>query len=123
MMATSAKQPKPGTLALEGEVSIHQAQEIKERLRGALDQFAIIELDLSGVTELDTAGFQLLAQMKRDCNAAGKELRLTRHPPAVLEVFSLYGAEQHFGDPLLLAAGDGTTDQGLEDCHHESGTA
>jgi len=122
-MGRRSQKQKAGKLVLEGEVSIYQAQEIRERLQNALDQFAVIELDLSGVTELDTAGFQLLAQMKRDCNKAGKELRLTRHPPAVLEVFSLYGAEQHFGDPLLLSADDGTTNQDREDCQHESGTA
>jgi len=96
-------------LAPEGELTIYQAQEIRQHFLGAVGTpGGAIECDLSGVSELDTAGFQLLVQLKRQCTAAGRELRLKRHSDAVLEVLSLYCAEQYFGDPLVLQGTDST---------------
>jgi anti-sigma B factor antagonist len=88
-----------------GEMTIYSAAELKPALLEALGQSDEIEIDLSGVSELDTSGVQLLMLVKREAVAAGKGLTLSGHSPAVLEVFELLGLGGWFGDPQLLPAG------------------
>jgi len=87
-----------------GEMTIYSAAELKPALLEVLGRSDEIEIDLSGVSELDTSGVQLLILMKREAAAAGKALTLSRHSPAVLEVFELLGLGSWFGDPQLLPA-------------------
>ena len=91
-------------ITIEGDMSIYSAVEMRNELQKLLDKCDSMEFDLSGVSELDTSGFQLLLQMKKQSNAAGKEVLLSSHSPAVLEVLELYGMEDYFGDPLVLPA-------------------
>lgn len=88
-----------------GEMTIYTAAELKPALLGALGRSDAIEIDLAGVSELDTSGVQLLMLMKREAVAAGKDLKLSGHSPAVLEVFDLLELGGWFGDPLVLPAG------------------
>jgi anti-anti-sigma regulatory factor len=60
------------------------------------------EIDLSDVTEIDTAGVQLLMLAKRSALEQDRELRLVGHSPAVIEVFELLNVAAYFGDPLLM---------------------
>lgn len=92
-------------LQAAGEMTIYSAAELKPALLEALGQSDEIEIDLSGVSELDTSGVQLLMLVKREAVAAGKGLTLSGHSPAVLEVFELLGLGGWFGDPQLLPAG------------------
>ncbi|WP_457422648.1 STAS domain-containing protein [Roseateles sp. P5_E7] len=93
------------TLALDGELSIYRAAELKPLLLQALAKAdAGLEIDLSGVTEFDSAGLQLLMLAKQQARALKRELRLVGHSPAVLEVFELLNVAAHFGDPLIVAA-------------------
>lgn len=92
---------------IEGELTIYQAAELKDALLGALaalPEQAALELDLSDVTECDTAGVQVLMVLKRAARAQGRELHLRGHSPAVLEVFELLNLAAYFGDPLVIAA-------------------
>jgi anti-anti-sigma regulatory factor len=47
-------------------MTIYQAQAQKEQLLAALAATEHLELDLSAVTEMDTAGLQLLLLLKRE---------------------------------------------------------
>ena len=90
-----------------GEMSIYNAADLKPALLHALEQSDDIELDLAGVSEMDTSGVQLLMLMKREAVAAGKALKLSGHSPVVLDVFELLRLGSWFGDPQLLPAGNG----------------
>jgi len=68
-----------------------------------LEKSAEIELDLSQVGELDTAGLQLLILAKRECLARKGNLHLINHSPAVLDVLSLCNMIQFFGDPVVIS--------------------
>ncbi|MEV6925828.1 STAS domain-containing protein [Dactylosporangium sp. NPDC051485] len=71
------------SLAFEGELTVMTAAEQHARLRAYLRGTGPFELDLSGVTELDTAGLQLLLAAHHDARQQGAHLTL-RHPsPAV----------------------------------------
>lgn len=89
----------PAVLRIEGELTIFRAMELKPTL--LVDPLPE-EIDLSGVTELDTAGVQLLMLAKRTALAQQRELRLVGHSPAVMDVFELLNVAAYFGDPLVM---------------------
>ena len=94
-------------LALDGELSIYRAAELRETLLQALAGLstgALLELNLAGVSELDSAGVQLLMAAKKSAHATRHALHLVGHSPAVIEVFERLDLASHFGDPLLLPA-------------------
>ena len=88
-----------------GGMTIYEAVAQKAALMKALDGHEEVEVDLSGVTEMDTAGLQILVLAKREALRTGKALRLVGHSPACLEVLDHYGLAGYFGDPLVLAPG------------------
>jgi anti-anti-sigma regulatory factor len=86
-------------LRIEGEFTVFTAAELKPVvLCTPLPQ----EIDLSGVTEIDTAGVQLLMLAKRTALEQDREIRLVGHSPAVIEVFELLNVAAYFGDQLLM---------------------
>jgi anti-anti-sigma factor len=86
-------------LKIEGELTIFRAAELKPLL---LAEPPLTEIDLSGVSELDSAGLQLLMLAKNTAQRQGRELHLVGHSPAVLEVFELLNVAAFFGDALLM---------------------
>jgi len=89
-------------ITIEGDMTIYTAAEMKQELLSATDKCKRIEMDLSGISELDSAGFQLLLQLKRMGKSDDIEVLLESHSPAVLDVLNLYGMDQYFDDPLVL---------------------
>jgi anti-sigma B factor antagonist len=85
-----------------GEMTIYQAAELKAELLPCLELGAELEINLSGVSEMDTAGFQLLLLTKRVAAGVGKPLRLTEHSQATLEVLDLLNMASYFGDPVMM---------------------
>jgi len=102
-------QPNSGVLRIEGELSIYRAAELKQAL---LDEPAPREVDLSGVTDIDTAGVQLLMLAKKMAQVQQRELRLVAHSPAVTEVFELLNLALFFGDPLVMSSRAGASAAG-----------
>ncbi|NDP40757.1 MAG: STAS domain-containing protein [Rhodoferax sp.] len=99
---TSDPQPTrdPSVLRIDGELTIFRAAELKPEL---LSEPMPRTIDLSGVTELDSAGVQLLMLAKKTALAQQRELALVSHSPAVLEVFELLNLAAFFNDPLVMA--------------------
>ena len=85
-----------------GEMTIYHAAEMKGELLSCLDRSTEVEIDLSGVSEIDTAGFQLLLLAKREAANVGKPLRLIAHSPATLEALDLFNMASYFGDPVMM---------------------
>jgi anti-sigma B factor antagonist len=98
----SAEQQKGALLRVEGEMNIYKAAELKQMLLAAIPADGTLEADLSGVTEMDTAGLQLLMLTKKTAQAGGGDLRLVHHSPAVVDVFELLSLGTFFGDPLVI---------------------
>ncbi|MCW2313958.1 STAS domain-containing protein [Rhodoferax antarcticus] len=86
-------------LRIEGELTIFRAMELKPII---LAVPPVTEIDLSGVTDLDTAGVQLLMLAKKTALAQGRDLTLIGHSPAVIEVFELLNVAAYFGDHLVM---------------------
>ena len=86
-------------LRIEGEFTIYRAMELKPVL---FAQPAVTEIDLSGVTEFDSSGLQLLMLAKKTAVAQGRALVLLGRSPVVVEVFELLGVAGYFDDPLTI---------------------
>jgi anti-anti-sigma factor len=78
-------------LALDEEMTIYRAAEIRLVLLAALEQGTPLALDLSPVAEIDTSGVQLLLAARRHAAASGVALTLCGQSTAVEEAFSLLG--------------------------------
>ncbi len=89
-------------LRIEGEFTIYRAMELKPAL---FAQPPVTEIDLSGVTEFDSSGLQLLMLAKKTAVAQGRVLVLVGCSPVVVEVFELLGVAGYFDDPLTIRLG------------------
>lgn len=96
-------------LRIEGEMTIYRAAELKQALMESLQQGGTLELDLSDVTEIDSAGLQLLMLAKTTAHANGGELKFASRSPAVLELIELLNLAAWFGDPLVIPPRASTT--------------
>ena len=82
---------------------VGRAVELKRLFLDELQRAAELELDLSRVTEFDSAGVQLLLLTKRVADGSGKVLRLSRLSPVVREVFLLLDLTGHFSGLQVTA--------------------
>jgi anti-anti-sigma factor len=89
-------------ISIEGEMTIYRAADLKVTVLEALRKARVLEIDLSGITELDTAGLQVLMLAKQTATADQRELRLLRHSPAVMEIFEMLDLVAFFGDAVLI---------------------
>ena len=89
---------------LSGELTINHALELKPKLLHDLERCTEMQLHLGGVSEVDTAGLQLLVLLKREAQRHNKTLRLIDHSPAVVEFLDLFDLAGHFGDPILISS-------------------
>ena len=92
----SLEQPTAIVLKLADEVNIYAAAALHERLQATLQESGPIELDLGEVTELDCAGVQQLLLLKRECEVAGRELRVIAMSDAASVVLTLLNLRQQF---------------------------
>ena len=88
-------------LAVEGEMTIYTAAENKAALFEHLDDCEELELDLSAVNEIDSAGLQILLVLKREAAVAGRQLRLVNHSQAVFEVLDRFNTSRRFTTSAL----------------------
>ena len=89
-------------LAPEGELTIFTAADLKAQLAAALEVSPELEINLSQISEMDSAGLQLLIVAKNECQARNGSLRLTGHSPAVMEVLDICNMAAFFGDPVVI---------------------
>ena len=105
---TCATSPRSAgkTLKLSRNLTIYEAETIKAELLHGVSQRSVIDLDLSQVIEIDTAGIQLLMLAQRECRREGKALRVAACSPAVQELIDLYDLGELFGGAPALCAPD-----------------
>lgn len=82
-----------------GDLTIYTAAECRAQLRHVIDADMDIVLDLSDVSEIDTAGIQLLIQARRECDAHGKPMQFVSPSPAVQEIVQLLHLQALLGIP------------------------
>jgi anti-anti-sigma factor len=105
MSITAVYQNDRCILRLDGPLTIYDAAVGKQRLLEELNLAPELDVDLAGVSELDTAGLQVLLLLKREATKQNKPLRFHGHSKAVLQVIDLFNLGSVFGDPLVLPGG------------------
>jgi anti-sigma B factor antagonist len=92
-MTTASVECVPGGIRVSGEMTVYTASQIKQSLVDAITGSpAIVQLDLAGVSEFDTAGVQLLLLAHREALVSGRNLKLSAESRIVREVLALCGA-------------------------------
>lgn len=86
-------------LLIEGELTVFTVHELKVRLLAALAALPDrqpLQLDLSGVSEVDGAGIQLLLAAQREARHRGGVVTLLGTPPQVDEALTLADLKHEF---------------------------
>ena len=89
-------------IGIEGELSIYHVAEAKEQLLALVEQAQQLDFDLSRVSEVDSAGLQLLILLKREASERGNEMRIVGHSQPLVDLIQLFDLAAYFGDPVLL---------------------
>ena len=90
-------------ITLDGALTVYEAVDAKRELLQALAASAELEIDVTGLDELDTAGLQLLLLLRRESLRAAKPVRLAGGSHALAEVLDRYGLAALFDEPLEAA--------------------
>jgi anti-anti-sigma factor len=91
-------------LSIEGELTIYTAADTKGKLVAAFESKQPVEIDLSQVDEIDSAGLQLLILAKREAARNERPLTLVNHSQAVVECLDMCNLGGEFGDQVILPA-------------------
>ena len=79
-----------GELRVDGEMTIYRATEVAQTLFDAVRaQAGDVSLDMSDVTEFDTAGLQLVLMARRMVEASGHRLDVVQPSECVIDVLQL----------------------------------
>lgn len=104
-MTEAASAPQASArLSLATDLTIYHAAAQKEELLRALAGAERLEIDLSAVADIDTAGLQLLILVKREAQRAGKRVVLAGHSTAVRQAIDFCHLAAAFGDPMVIPA-------------------
>lgn len=89
-------------IALDGDLTIYTVAEQRVKLMDAIATRMDIDVDLSAVVEIDSAGLQLMVAAKRHAIAVGKYLRYINYSDPILGTLDLCDLESYFGDPVMV---------------------
>lgn len=79
-----------GDMHVHGEMTIYRASELAQTLLAAVRAYdGDVSLDMSAVTEFDTAGLQLVLMARRLAETNGRRLEVVQPSECVLEVLNL----------------------------------
>ncbi len=98
--------PSSQLLALTEDLTIYHALEQKNALLAALANTDELELDLLHVSEIDTAGLQLLVLLKKEAQRSGKTISIVAHSQSVRAVIDFCNLAAELGDPLVIPAAE-----------------
>lgn len=80
---------------ISGEMNIYHAHELKKWVTETLASPEPIQIDLSGATELDSSGLQLLILAKREAERSGKDLSIVNASAAAFAVIDLFSVGEY----------------------------
>lgn len=93
-------------LSIEDEMTIYSAATLKDDLLGHLEASKELEVSLENVSEMDSAGLQLMLVLRSEATRTEKQLRFVKHSPAVIDVLETLDLAAYFGDPIVIPAGE-----------------
>jgi anti-sigma B factor antagonist len=93
------EQPDSPQLVLSGEIDLATVNDLQvagDRAVQALPAGIRLEVDLSGVTFIDSSGLGALVALRHAAEAAGHPIALVITSPSVLRLFELTGLHDSF---------------------------
>lgn len=96
------RQTGKGRVTAVGDMTIFHAQQIKQALMSELGANERLEVDLSEVSDIDTAGLQQLLLLHKEAAHGNKPLRFQGHSPAVQQVVQLLKLEAVLGPTISV---------------------
>lgn len=98
-MSEVAVTHREGRLQIAGDMTIYAAVTLKDELFTLVpDCEGDIDLDLSAVSTLDTAGVQIMLMLRRLAQSRGAAFHVRSPSAAVIEVLELCGMQKLIGD-------------------------
>jgi anti-anti-sigma regulatory factor len=97
VQGSADRDEKPEVWAPQGVLTIQRIAELKTELARTLANSGALKIDLAGVTQVDTAGLQLLCSAHRTASAMQKQLALAGTPPGLAETMRETGLRRHVG--------------------------
>ncbi len=91
-------------LAIHDEMTIYTVLTQKNALENYLNSAVALQINLAAVTEIDSAGLQLLIWLKQVALDKNIKLQLVSHSEAVVETLELLNLTPFFGDPVVISA-------------------
>lgn len=83
-------------ISIIGELNIYEAVEAKNRLMYMLPGCNALDMDLSQVSELDTAGIQVLILARQEAGKSGKAFALVTPSQPVQDLIETYNLAEFF---------------------------
>jgi len=102
MSTLSISESSEGVVSISGELTIYEATHFKDEFLSRLKSNPELDIDLSGVIELDCAGVQVMLLLQSEASAAGKKLRWCAHSPEVTRVLTTLNLVSTLGEPVSL---------------------
>ena len=87
-------------ITLTGELTIFSVSELWQSLQLTLSNAQGVEIDLLGVSDIDTAGIQLLMMTTKLGQDRDTPVRFLNHSQAVIDGLDLFDLVSYFGVPV-----------------------
>jgi anti-anti-sigma factor len=89
-------------ISISNEMNIYSVGELKKLLDEVIHDKRDMEINLANVSEIDSAGIQLLMLTKKERDNNNLPLSLVQHSNTVLNTFEFLGLVSYFNDPVVL---------------------
>jgi len=83
-------------------MTIYEAMDLQALFLTTLADYKHLEVDLSAVAEIDSAGLQLMVALHNDALKQKKTVLFSAHSNAVIAFLELFNMTQFFGDPVII---------------------
>jgi anti-sigma B factor antagonist len=89
--------PEPGVLALDGEIDLHEAPNVKEKLAPLITaKEPHLVVDMADVTYIDSSGLALFIETMQRVQSYGGKFALCAIRPSVRTIFDISRLDQVF---------------------------
>lgn len=89
-------------ITIDGELTIFTATELRQQLLDALEIETEIDVDLSKVSEMDSAGIQLIVAAKSEAVLRNKHLHFSAPNSTVTQILALCNLSHLLDEPALI---------------------
>ncbi len=87
---------KLSSVVIDGEMTICRAGALKKEIFEGIEWGDAVSFDLSGVSEMDTSGFQLLMMAQKEAALKNCVFSIKAHSAATSAVIELFNVKERF---------------------------